>query len=83
MLGFRITGPQSVERLTPLLPLVDPAVSWEAKSDLAELLKRPSGEVLAFVWETFVERTFKPYHDSATVLNRLHNTVASTMLFVC
>lgn len=67
-----------MERLTPLLPLINLNISWVLRNDLKELQiqeSNKSGQVLFFVWETYVERTFKPFHDSAVILNRLHNTV--------
>ena len=67
MLTFRITGPQTVERLTPLLPLVDENISWKL-FDNVDL-------TVVFVWETYVERAFKNLHDGALILNRLHNTI--------
>ena len=64
---YRITGPHSVDRLEPLVHqcgeftlCTDPEVAETSKMD--------------FVWETYCERVWKKAHDSAQVLNRLHNT---------
>ena len=74
-LTFRLTGPQTVERLTPLMPLIDPSVSWTLIESVPATAS--GGDVIDFVWETYVEKVFKAHHDGARVLNRLHNTVVS------
>ena len=72
---FRITGPQSIDRLEPLVPqVVQSAEKWTGSAST------PSGEgrsqdKLNFVWETTCEMTMRERHCEATVLNKLHNVV--------
>lgn len=65
---YRITGPQSVARLAPLLrAAVAPRVAVEA-IDAAD----PSR--LDFCWETACEQAWRARHNGAVALNRLHNS---------
>ncbi|CAM9655530.1 unnamed protein product, partial [Ectocarpus fasciculatus] len=69
---YRITGPQSIERLNPLLQLIskphDSAapVQWRWAED--------SDTQLSFVWETACEKAWRDRHLQAGVLNRLNNS---------
>lgn len=65
MLTCRVTGPQSIERLVPLLKTLG------AKYDLTIT---DDGKGFDFVWETACEINMKAKHDSSVVLNRLHNS---------
>jgi len=67
MKKYRITGPQSVERLKPLLNSFEGIASWEQATGDRD-------EILDFVWETTCEVTWREKHSSALVLNKLHNT---------
>lgn len=62
---FRMTGPQSIERLEPLLPKIVETVNWMPAVDLEAPID--------FVWETACEKVWEERHKSALVLNRLHN----------
>ena len=65
---YRITGPQSIERIDPLLNHVfSQECNWERAV-------QSSIQTIDFVWETSCEKSWKHRHDSAKVLNRLHNT---------
>ncbi len=74
---FRVTGPQSIERLEPLVPQVVPGAvsicSQEGQSGAK--LEASGAERLDFVWETACEMTWRARHSEATVLNKLHNVV--------
>ena len=74
---FRVTGPQSIERLEPLVPQVlDDAVSVCSQEGGSEGKFIASGaKKLDFVWETACEMTWRERHSQATVLNKLHNVV--------
>lgn len=65
---YRITGPQSVERLEPLLTSFESIGPWH-KADQAEYDLQ-----LDFVWETTCEMTWREKHNAARILNKLHNT---------
>ena len=62
---YRITGPQSIERLEPLVARLDG--SWRAFEQAT------SNARIDLVWETTCEKTMKRYHDTAIVFNKLHN----------
>jgi hypothetical protein len=62
---YRITGPQSIERLEPLVARLDG--SWRAFEQAT------SNARIDLVWETTCEKTMKHYHDTAIVFNKLHN----------
>lgn len=62
---YRITGPQSIERLEPLVARLDDG-SWRA-------FDASNDGIVDLVWETTCEKTMKCYHDTAKVLNKLHN----------
>lgn len=66
---YRVTGPQSVERLNPLVQQLG---AFRECHDIKEALE--SNLKMDFVWETYCEKVWKGLHDSAKVLNRLHNT---------
>jgi glutathione synthase/RimK-type ligase-like ATP-grasp enzyme len=69
-ISFRITGPQSIERLEPLIPqVVADAVSVNPSAAEVDRQK------LDFVWETTCEIAWRARHSEATVLNKLHNVV--------
>lgn len=74
---FRVTGPQSIERLEPLVPQVLPGsvsvCSTEGKSDA--MMESAGVEKLDFVWETACEVAWRARHSEASVLNKLHNVV--------
>ena len=65
-LTFRITGPQSIDRLTPLLSDVSMAVTWDEVTS-------PNRHI-DLVWETACEKLWTNSHKSAAILNRLSNT---------
>lgn len=62
---YRITGPQSIERIDPLLQNIEDFI-WTKADD--------SVSPLDFVWETTCKIADKSQHIGATVLNRLHNS---------
>ena len=66
-LWYRITGPQAIDRVTPLLRNVN------AEFNLASDYNDEALE-LAFVWETTCEISWKEFHKHALCINRLHNT---------
>lgn len=69
-LTFRITGPQSIERLEPLIyKLNDRHIRCVKVIDVSQII-----DVMHFVWETYSEKAWRKYHNSALVLNRLHNS---------
>ena len=74
---FRITGPQSIERLEPLVPrVVEGAVPLDPRSvGPLKGVESSANEKLDFVWETTCEMTMRDRHSQATVLNKLHNVV--------
>jgi hypothetical protein len=63
--SYRITGPQSIERLDPLLKLTE-GLNWTRANG--------STSSLHFVWETSCKKTEKNQHAEAVVYNRLHNS---------
>lgn len=65
---YRITGAQSIDRLEPLLTTVDAEVNWIGVG--SEVPSSP----LDIVWETTCEKAWIGVHNSALVLNRLHNS---------
>jgi hypothetical protein len=78
---FRVTGPQSVERLEPIVRRLIPgaqAVSTSADPD-AGYGKGGDGSDLGadkkldLVWETTCQQTWRERHNGALVLNKLHN----------
>jgi hypothetical protein len=88
-LRYRITGPQSIERLEPLLHTISgtkdedtgnpsgSTVGWVAAEAEIIFSDRIS---LDFVWETTCERAWKEAHLRARVLNRLHNSAVDARL---
>jgi hypothetical protein len=74
-LTYRITGPQSIDRLKPLFAYLESGTnSWTEFC----LHSTPSPiDQIDFIWETTVEKSFKRFHDGAKILNRLHNSVVS------
>ena len=67
-LYYRITGPQSVDRLDPIL--------LKEFSKLGDWKKAESNEIfpLDFVWETTCELVYRCRHNSALIINKLHNS---------
>jgi hypothetical protein len=68
-LHYRITGPQSVDRLDPIL--------LKEFSKLGDWKKAESNETsipLDFVWETTCELVWRCRHNSALIINKLHNS---------
>jgi hypothetical protein len=65
--SYRITGPQSVERLTPLLENVFDHVQWRLEED-------SSRRDISFVWETACPKSWDEAHKTAFVLDRLSNS---------
>lgn len=63
---YRITGPQSIERLDPLL--------HEFNLNLANAECVTHDQNLNFVWETTCEKEFRDKHKHAIILNKLNNT---------
>jgi hypothetical protein len=63
--SYRITGPQSIERLDPLLHLIE-GLDWTRANG--------STSSLHFVWETACKKAEKNQHAGAAVCNRLHNS---------
>ena len=66
--NFRITGPQSTERLLPLITTFVWANSVHVNQIIEDL------KVLDFVWETTCEKRWRSFHTNAIILNKLHNT---------
>lgn len=63
--SYRITGPQSIQRLDPLLKSIK-GFDWkEANSSISSL---------HFVWETSCKKTERNQHAGSIVCNRLHNS---------
>lgn len=75
--AFRVTGPQSIDRLEPLVPQVVPGAVSVCSRDgrSGELMQSTGAEKLDFVWETACEVAWRARHSEATVLNKLHNVV--------
>ena len=79
-LRYRITGKQSVERLTPLLADLVPGCKWRAVV-LGESLpaattsneEEDRGHAVELVWETTCEADMRQTHAGARVWNKLHN----------
>jgi hypothetical protein len=72
---FRVTGPQSIERLEPLLPTVisncrSLCAGPGSKDEATDI---PTPQPVHFVWETTCEQTWRDFHSNALVLNKLHN----------
>jgi len=88
VLIFRVTGPQSIERLEPLVSKTFPrsrslcsGPGSRAFADAATGAKSgaqapPTSvtEAPHFVWETTCEQTWREWHSKALVLNKLHNS---------
>ena len=51
-LYYRITGPQSIERLEPLLLLLSSSIIWKP-------IDSNNDNKLSFVWETTCERNWR------------------------
>ena len=62
---FKITGPQSIERLQPLL---------KSTKDLQWIMSIGSNSCLHFVWETSCKISERDQHLSSQIHNRLHNS---------
>lgn len=62
---YRITGPQSIERLDPLLKSIE-GLKWTRTNG--------STSSLHFVWETSCKKTERNQHAESVVYNRLHNS---------
>lgn len=62
---FKITGPQSIERIQPLLKTVKD-LQWKSEID--------SSSNLHFVWETSCKISERDQHSSSQIHNRLHNS---------
>ncbi len=87
VLSYRITGAQSIQRIQPLLKNIhashpnDPTDSEYYNFDWAletvPLIIQPliNTPCISFVWETYCEKSWKFSHESAIVLNRLHNSI--------
>jgi hypothetical protein len=78
---YRITGPHSVVRLEPLVHQCGDFVICTDAEAAAVTATR-----MEFVWETYCEKVWKKAHDSALILNRLHNTqvqVCGVLLYMC
>ena len=67
---FRVTGKQSIERLEPLLVGND----WDIECIPVGVEQLRNGVLPVFVWETTCEKEFKQVHQSAKIINRLHNS---------
>ena len=64
---YRITGKQSVERLDPLVSrVVSNCCAWDKDTH--------TNRQLDFVWETTCEKDLRERHNSAKVINKLHNS---------
>lgn len=63
--SYRITGPQSIERLDPLLKSIE-GLKWTRTND--------STSSLHFVWETSCKKSERNQHTESVVCNRLHNS---------
>lgn len=74
-LKYRITGPHSIARLEPLVHQFGDFVLY-TDTDLDTDIDRGTDKTtqVDFVWETTCEKVWKKKHDSARVINRLHNT---------
>ena len=74
-LMYRITGPQSIERLESLVSLVisrsRSLCAGSGSKDASS--SAPSPQPVHFVWETTCEQTWREFHSQALVLNKLHN----------
>ena len=53
-LYYRITGPQSIERLEPLLLLLSSSIIWKPIDS-----NNDNDNKLSFVWETTCERNWR------------------------
>ena len=75
---YRVTGPQSIARLTPLLPLICEEIIWQPAI-------LGTTNIIDFTWETTCEIIWKELHDNSRVLNRLSNSVVFIIkaLFSC
>jgi hypothetical protein len=74
-LTYRVTGLQSEERLDPLIQSMtfdnNNTISFVKINSVHDISQ--SG-IIDFVWETFSEKNWRHFHNTARVLNRLHNT---------
>lgn len=68
---YRVTGPQSIARITPLLPLLSSSIKWQLIDN--NCIK--DNITLSLVWETTCEKTWRDNHNNAVVLNKMHNTI--------
>lgn len=82
-LFYRLTGPQSIERLAPLIESTQSdRFQWICIDDLHSHSENIAGmnctsdgrPRLDVVWETFCEKEFQDIHAAAFVRNRLHNS---------
>jgi hypothetical protein len=65
LVSYRITGPQSIERLDPLLKSIE-GLDWTRVDG--------STSSLHFVWETSCKKSERIQHTESVVCNRLHNS---------
>ena len=65
----RITGPQSIDRLDPLIR------NLLEVNNISKISSSNTCEYYDYIWETTCERNMREKHKQATVLNKLHNTV--------
>lgn len=63
--SYRITGKQSIERLDPIILSLVPNQSLSGCN---------AADRLDFVWETTCEKSLRAQHQSACILNKLHNS---------
>ena len=67
---FKVTGPQSVQRLTPLISEFGFSTIDVGCRDIdASFIKSPH-----LIWETTCEKAHRTMHKTAVVLNKLNNT---------
>lgn len=75
---YRITGPQSVDRLTPLLMNADSSTVWRPHVSFDDC------KAIDFVWETTCEKMWRDKHESSIIFNRLHNSqVPVAIIVIC
>ena len=72
-LTYRITGPQSIDRLEPLLKGLEP-FRWTSIDDV-KLDETRTSSPIDFIWETTFKLTERNTHIEAIILNKLHNSL--------
>ena len=70
---YRITGPQSIERLEPLLIQLFQETTNGGMNILKSAQSVNDGE-LTIVWETTCEKAWRQRHSHALILNKLNNS---------